>query len=191
MGAIAEPLVLRRHRLSADEYQRLGSAGILAPDARVELIEGEVIDMAPIGSRHWSTVSLLDRLLQRAVADRAIVAVQSSLRLGQHSEPQPDLALFRPRADFYASALPVAADTLLIIEVADTTARYDREVKLPLYARHGIAELWIVDLEANLLRTFKTPRGDGYVEASDWPAPGLVAISALPGISIDLTGMFA
>lgn len=189
MGAIDDSRLLRRHRITADEYHRLGEAGVLAPDARVELIEGEVIDMAPIGSRHWSVVNRLHRALERAVEDRAVVSSQSSMRLGSHSEPQPDLALFKPRDDFYASALPTAADTLLVVEVADTTARYDRVIKLPLYARHGIGELWIVDLEASLFRIYRQPEGEAYAESSETAKPAVVGIAALPGVSIDLSGL--
>lgn len=191
MGALDEPVTLQRHRLTADEYQQMGTAGILPPDARVELIEGEVIDMAPIGTRHWGVVSHLNHLLQPAVGERAIVAVQLSLRLGRHNEPQPDLALMKPRADFYRKALPTPADTLLIIEVSDSTVRYDRQIKLPLYARHGIGELWIVDLEANLLRMYQQPQGDTYVQASEAANPGITAIAALPGVSVDLSGLLA
>lgn len=189
MGAIDEPLLLRRHRITADEYHRLGEAGVLAPDARVELINGEVIDMAPIGSRHWSVVNRLHRLLERAVGDRALVSSQSSMRLGPHNEPQPDLALFKPRTDFYVGALPTAVDTLLIVEVADSTARYDREIKLPLYARHGVGEVWIVDLEAALLCVYRQPEGERYRVAGETPSPGPMTLLALPGMSVDLSGL--
>lgn len=184
MGALDEPLAMRRHRLNIDDYHRLGEAGILSPDARVELIEGELIDLAPIGSRHWAAVARLDRLLHDAVGDRAIVAVQTALRLAPHSEPQPDLALVRPRVDFYASALPTAADALLVVEVADTTQRFDRQVKLPLYARHGVPELWLVDLEGGVLLRCLRPVGDSYAEIEHLTAPRRVTIDALPGIAI-------
>jgi Uma2 family endonuclease len=103
------------------------------------------------------------------------------------SEPEPDLMLLKPRTDFYAEAHPSAADVLLLIEVADTGARYDREIKLPLYARHGVAEVWIADLEARLLRLYRAPDGDGYAEASTTAAPGPTPIAALPGVAIDLS----
>ena len=189
MGAIEPALALTRHRVTADEYQLMGRAGVLGPECRVELIEGEVIDMAPIGTRHWAVVSRLQRLLERAVGDLAVIATQSSLRLGERSEPQPDLGLFAPRDDFYAGALPSAADTLLLIEVSDTTARYDREVKLPLYARHGVRELWIVDLDAGLLRIYQEPRGESYLRGTQAVDPGPTAITALPGVLVDLTGV--
>ncbi len=190
MGALDRPQpTLKRYRLSAESYQKLGEVGVLAPDAQVELIDGEIIDMAPIGSRHWSVVNRLHRLIERVVGDAAIVSSQSSFRLDDYSEPQPDIALFRPRADFYATALPTPADTLLVIEVADSSARYDRQIKLPLYARRGVPEFWIVDLDANLLRLYHEPRGDDYLRSSATPAPGFVSIASLPGITVDLSGL--
>lgn len=191
MGALDRlPPPLKRHRLSADDYQRLGETGVLPPDLRVELIDGEIIEMAPIGTRHRAMVSRLDRLLQRAVADRALVAVQTSFRLDPHSEPEPDIGVYRPRADFYATALPTPADTLLLIEVADSSLRYDREVKLPLYARRGVPELWIVDLDANLLRVHREPKGDDFLQVSATATPRTVGIAALPGVELDLGGLF-
>jgi Uma2 family endonuclease len=186
MGAIDIPPPLKRHRLTVADYYRMGEAGIFAPNARVELIEGEVIDMAPIGTRHAAAVMRLTRLASVASDSRAIVSVQSPLRLSDLSEPEPDLMLLQPRADFYADAHPTAADVLLLIEVADTSARYDREIKLPLYARHGVPEVWIVDLEARLLRFFGKPTGDAYVETSATASPRRTPVAALPGIEIDL-----
>jgi Uma2 family endonuclease len=188
MGALDSPWITR-HRLTVEEYHRMAQAGVLAPDARVELIEGEVIDMAPIGSRHWSVVNRLNRMLTLAVGEQAIVSVQSPLRLGPRSEPQPDLTLLKPQNDFYAHSLPTTADTLLVVEVADTTGAYDRQVKLPLYARHGVPELWIVDLEMAVLRVCRQPAGETYREIETLAAPGLQAIAALPGVTIDLAGI--
>ncbi len=132
MGAVDRlPPPVKRHRLKADDYQRLGALGVLPPDARVELLDGELIEMAPIGSRCWAIVNRLARLLQHAVGERAIVSSQSSFRLDTHSEPQPDLALFKPRDDFYAAALPTPDDTLLVIEVADSSCRCTRAAACP------------------------------------------------------------
>ncbi len=178
-----------RHRVTVDEYQRMGEAGVFHPEARVELIEGEVIDMAPIGNRHATSVRRLTKLLSDAVGDRGIVSVQNPLRIGGHSQPQPDLALLAPRTDFYASAPPVAADALLVIEVADSSARFDREIKLPLYARHGVPEVWIVDLDALRLRLCRRPQGDAYVDIEIVESPGSTPIGALPGVVIDLAGV--
>jgi Uma2 family endonuclease len=187
MGAIDNPPLLTRHRLSVADYYRMGEAGIFAPDARIELIEGEVIDMAPIGTRHGAAVKRLVALLTSTLGTRVILAVQDPLRLSDLSEPEPDLMLLKPRADFYADAHPTATDVLLLIEVADTSARYDREIKLPLYARHGVSEVWIVDLEARLARFYRDPADDGYRQASVTASPGFTPIAALPGIEIDLT----
>jgi Uma2 family endonuclease len=180
---------LPRHRLTVEEYHRMGETGVLAPDARVELIEGEIIDMAPIGSRHASVVNRLNDLLTLAVRGRAIVQVQGPVRLSDRSEPEPDLALLKPRADYYRDALPTAADVLLVIEVADSTQRYDRTVKAPLYARHGISELWVVDLENALVHVYRRPESDTYADTSATDRPGATSIAALAGVSVDLSGV--
>ncbi len=189
MGALENAPLLKRHRLTVDDYGRMGEAGVFAPDARVELIDGEVIDMAPIGTRHAAAVTRLDRLLQRAVGDQAIVRSQNPLRLGDRSEPEPDLLLLVPRTDFYASGHPVAGDVLLLIEVADSSVRYDREIKLPLYARHGITEVWLVDLEAGMLRFFRGPQGERYTDITATETPGPTPVAALPGVVVDLAGL--
>lgn len=191
MGNADSPAVLQRHRLTVDEYYRMGQAGVFAPDARVELIEGEVIDMAPIGTRHASAVKKLNALFSAAAQGRAIVAVQDPLRLSDASEPEPDLMLLRPRADFYAQAHPGPADVLLLIEVSDSTAAYDRSVKLDLYARHRIAEVWIVDLDNNVVRFFRHGDGQAYTDITASETPRATPVAALPGMTIDLTGLLA
>ena len=190
MGASEQPVVLQRHRVTVDEYYRMGEAGILAPDARVELIEGEVIDMAPMKSAHAAMVRLLNQRLQRTAGGSAIVSCQLPLRLAAGSEPQPDLLLLRPKADFYAARHPEPADVLLLIEVADTSPDYDRRVKMPLYARHGVAEAWIVDLENRQVRFFRRPAGDNYTDITASETPGVVPVAALPGAAVDLAGLF-
>ena len=140
----------------------MGHAGILREDSRVELMEGELIDMAPIGSLHASVVTTLTELLVSQARGLVIVTSQNPISLPPDSEPQPDIALLKPSADRYRSALPTAADVLLVIEVADTTAEYDREIKLPLYARHGISEVWLIALKGGLLEIFLEPGSKGY-----------------------------
>lgn len=125
--ALPAELGVQRHRLTVEQYHRMAEAGALARDARVELIEGVIVGRAPIGSRHAATVKKLDALLTKAVGAWAIVSVRDPIRLGDRSEPQPDLALLRPREDFYAGAPPTAADTLLIVEVSQATGAYDRQ----------------------------------------------------------------
>jgi Uma2 family endonuclease len=192
MGVIDElpPQVgVFRHRLTVDQYHQMARAGVLAADARVELIDGEIIDMAPIGTGHWSVVSRLTDIFASALHGKAIVSVQSSLRLGDFSEPEPDLAVFKYRADFYAERHPTAADTLLVIEVADTTAPYDRNVKVPLYAKHGVPEVWIIDLEASIVRFYRRPEGERYLDTTTTATPGPTPISAMAGVTVDLSGV--
>ena len=157
---------ITRWKLDVHAYHRLGDAGILGADDRVELIEGEVVAMSPIGAAHVGAVMALTRLLVVAFGDRAHVSPQGSVRLDANSEPQPDLALLRPRADQYRNALPAPADILLLVEVADSSLRFDRLVKLPLYARHGIPEVWIVDLAAGAIEVHRGPGPAGYAAAT-------------------------
>jgi Uma2 family endonuclease len=144
---------------------REAEAGILSEDDRVELIEGELVEMTPIGSRHAACVKRLNQLLSQQVGQHALVSVQDPIRLGERSEPEPDLAVLRPRADFYASAHPGAEDALLIVEVAEASLDYDRAVKLPLYARFGIPEVWLVDLVGERIEVYRHPTPQGYQEA--------------------------
>ena len=152
-------------RFDVDDYYRMAAAGILTPEDRVELIEGEIVDMAPIGSEHAATTDILNELVTRAVATaQAQVRVQGPLRLDRRNEPQPDLILLRPRADRYRATHPTAADVLLLIEVADSSLAFDRGQKLALYARHGVPEVWIVDLVGRAIEICRTPSATGYAE---------------------------
>ena len=151
-----------RWRFTVEDYYAMGEAGILAPGERVELLNGEIIAMAPIGSRHASCVNILNRLLTTQVGLRAVVGVQNPVRLNGGTEPQPDLMLLKPHADFYSSAHPGPGDVLLLIEVADTTADLDRECKLHLYARAGVSEYWIVDLTERAVEVYSDPSSTGY-----------------------------
>jgi Uma2 family endonuclease len=187
MHVLEEPQI-KRHLLNVEQYHRMGEAGVFAPDARVELIEGEVIEMAPMGSRHFAAVSRLNRLLTAAIGGRAIVNSQLPLRMNSMSEPEPDLSVLKARDDFYAGGLPTGADTLLVIEVSDTTLAYDMRVKAGLYARNGVPAYWVVDLPSSLLRVFSDPRDGVYVNVSEVRAPGLTAVPGVDGVAIDLTG---
>lgn len=174
---------LPRHRWTVDEYHRMGEVGLLDPDVRVELIEGEIVEMAPIGDAHAAISNRLTRLLVVTVAERGIVAVGNPVRLNQNSEPHPDFTVLRPRAD-YETRGPRPEDVLLAVEVSDTTLRRDRRVKLALYARAGIPEFWIVNLETREVEIYRSPAGDTYASV-ERKSPGNVAtIDALPGVTI-------
>jgi len=154
----------RRRLFTVDEYHAMARAGVLGEDDRVELLEGEVVETGPIGSRHNACVARLNRYLSGRAGDNAIVWVQSSIRLNDFAEPEPDAALLRPRDDYYAEAHPRPEDVLLVVEVADTSADYDRERKIPLYARSGVPEVWLVDLEEGRIELYRSPSADGYRE---------------------------
>lgn len=166
----------------------MGEADVFAPEARLELIEGEIVEMASISSAHASVVNTLDALL-REVAPKAIVRVQSPLVLGERSAPQPDVMLLRPRADRYYSAHPVAADALLAVEVADTTLKYDLEVKRALYARAGVAELWVVDIDRRELHAFREPEL-GYSIHRVLTARDNAAVVALDDVGFAVSALF-
>lgn len=180
-----------RHKITVDEYQALGETGVLGWEARVELIDGDIIDMAPIGQDHISTVNHLNETLVLACQRRAIVSVQNPVRLDRYNEPEPDFAIFRRRADFYRTGeLAGPQDTLLLIEVANTSLRYDRTIKLQLYARAGIPEYWIIDLNAQRLDTYAQPSPEGYARTTQHGPTGHLALTQDPEIIVPLANLF-
>ena len=170
---------------TAEEYHRMGETGILHEDDRVELIEGEIVWMAAIGNRHFHAVTSLNHVLVKAVGDHALVSIQNSVRLSRHTEPQPDVVLLRRRPD-YRERGPHAADVLLLVEVADTTLGYDRGTKLPLYARAGIPEVWIVDIEGDAVEIYRLPAADRYQDVERVERGGRLSPEAFPDLVIGL-----
>ena len=154
--------VQAQHRFSVADYYRMAETGVLKPDARVELLDGRITDMSPTGPFHGGSVKRLIRMFNQRAAGRWLVSAQDPVHLDPHSEPQPDLMLLRPMADDYTSRHPVPEDVFLLIEVADTTLDFDREQKLPLYGRAGIAEVWIVNLLARTIEIYREPHFSGY-----------------------------
>lgn len=171
-------------RFTVDEYYRMAGAGILGENDRVELIDGEVTVMSPIGKGHAACVGRLTLRLVESVGKHALVWVQNPIHLGEFAEPQPDVALLRPRRDFYAKGHPGPKDVLLLIEVSDETLRYDRRVKLPLYARAGIPEVWIVDLKNERVEVHRRPRANGYAETKRRSRGAEVSVLRLPGVGL-------
>lgn len=180
----------QRHRLTVRDYERMGEAGIFHEDERVELIEGEIVDIAPIGSGHSGQVNRISNIIKLAVGERVIVSVQNPIVLGDHSAPQPDIALLRPQVDYYATAHPQAQDVLLIIEVAESSLGYDRAIKLPLYARHGIAEVWLVDVTGRRLTMHRQPTPEGYREAFEPASLADLVVPGLPDVVVNLETLF-
>jgi Uma2 family endonuclease len=181
--------ILPRHRWTVAEYHKMAEVGLLNEDARVELIEGDIIEMAPIGSGHGGKVKRCIRLFSRLLGDTAIVAAQDPVVLGKRSEPQPDIAILRWRDDFYESAHPGPEDILLVIEVADTTARYDHKIKVPLYARHGIPEVWLLDLQKRVLEIYRNPDQEKYQHIEHLRS-GQITPLHLPEAVIQLADLF-
>lgn len=153
---------LLKRQFTTQDYHQMVVAGILSEDERVELIQGEIVKMSPIGVRHASCVNRLLKLFLQSLGDRAIVAVQNPVILNNLSEPQPDVALLKPRDDFYAAGHPQPQDILLLVEVADTTIESDRAIKIPLYASSGITEVWLVDVNEQVIEVFREPTANSY-----------------------------
>jgi Uma2 family endonuclease len=180
-----------RHKLSVSDYYRMGDAGILHEDDRIELIEGELIDMAPIGSWHAGIVTQLVSVLSMMAGTKATISSQNPISLNGHSVPQPDLMVLKPRQDFYKSALPEPADVIVLIEVADSSIDYDRKTKLPLYARNGIKEFWIIDLNAERLERYSQPNETGYGHSETLDKTCSISPAGLPDVVIDLSRILA
>jgi Uma2 family endonuclease len=175
---------IQKRLFTTDEYETMLVAGILSEDDRIELIEGEILQMSPIGGRHASGVRRVTALFSR-LSGRAILSVQSPLRLNDLSEPQPDLALLRPRADFYLDH-PRPDDVLLVVEVSDASLAFDRRVKAPLYAMNGIAELWIVDLEGRAIEVYRCPSPRGYLEIRRYDRGSSLGVLAFPELELSV-----
>jgi Uma2 family endonuclease len=190
LGLLSRYPAAPRRLLTVDEYHRMGEVGILTDGDRVELIEGELVAMAPIGSEHIASTNALNRLLVLAVGDRGIVSVGNPVRLNRHSEPQPDFAILKPRDD-YRKTLPRPEDTMLAVEVSNTSLEYDRKVKLALYARGGIPEVWIVNLEAQEVEVHRSPAADNYTSVTRAGRSDDLTIEALPGVLIPVDLIFA
>jgi Uma2 family endonuclease len=183
-------VTVARRRFTLDEYHRMGEVGILRPDDRVELIEGEIIQMTPIGSLHAATVARVHHFFATRLGERATLWIQNPLVLRDHeSEPEPDVMLLERRADFYARGHPEPADVRLLIEVADSSLRYDRLTKLPLYARAGVAEAWLVDADHRRVEVHRGPTARGYQDVRTPGADGRFAPLAFPDIVVTLADL--
>ena len=173
-----------RKQFTVAEYYKMAEAGILTEGDRVELIRGEIVEMSPIGTRHAGCVMRLITLLTEQVGRTAIVNAQNPIRLDIYSEPQPDVMLLAPREDFYSKAHPTPSELLLIIEVADTSIGYDRREKLPLYAEFGIAEVWVVNLNNEVVEVYRNPNAGAYQSVREARRGESIALPGFEGVSI-------
>lgn len=173
-------LQIERRWFSVEEFDRMIRSGILTEDERVELIEGEIVKMSPIGKFHAACVIRLTTVFTRLFGQLALVSVQNPVQLDDFSRPQPDVALLKPRDDFYAQSHPAPDDILLIVEVADTTAASDRAVKVPLYARAGIPAVWLVDLQRDLIEVYARPVNGAYQQSHEARRGDTLTLESLP-----------
>lgn len=191
-GVIMEPAqTLSRYRLTIEDFEKISKIGIFKEDDRVELLEGEMIKMAPIGEKHMGVVLWLDKLFNtRLSTSSSLISVQNPIQLDNHSELYPDIAILKHRDDFYTAGKPTAVDVLLVVEVADTTLSYDRQIKIPLYARHHIPEAWLIDLPNKRLKIFLEPNDNQYQKTLRPNRLEQIVPSTIPEVSMNLTGMW-
>ncbi len=190
MSAVLSDIPPTRFKLTIEQYHRMGELGILGPEDRVELIDGELIRMAPIGSMHSGLVIRLTRLLVQRVGRAGLVSPQNSLILSNVTEPQPDLAVLRWRDDDYLRDTPWSKDALLVIEVADSSLRFDRHVKLGFYAESGVPEVWIVDVRGRQVLRFREPSQRAYAREDVVSAGGVLEGASLPGVRVTVDELF-
>lgn len=179
-----------RHLVTVKEYERMARAGVFDEDDRVELLDGEILDLGPIGSAHAATVARIAAVLHERLGRTAVVRVQDPIRLGDLSEPQPDIAVVSARKDFYVGGHPGPEDVLLLIEVADTSADFDRDRKVPAYARWKIPEVLLVDLPNRRIEVFRSPAPEGYADKSFLPAEDPFSSSRLSNLRLSFHDFF-
>ncbi len=177
---------LIKHKFTVDDYSKMAEMGVLKEGDRVELIQGEIIEMSPIGTGHAACVRRLQLLLSEKLGKRALCDTQNPIQLGNNSQPQPDVTLLQPRDDFYATQHPQPADIFLLVEVADTTLEGDRTIKIPLYAEHHITEVWLVNLSENCLEVYRQPTATGYQIVSKFYLGDTLSLQTFPDITINV-----
>jgi Uma2 family endonuclease len=175
-----------KHLTNLDEWRRLGEAAIFPPESRLELINGEILDMAPIGFNHAGHINRLVKLFSKLIPDDVITSVQNPLQLGDLSEPEPDFMLLNPSTDYYSSRHPNADDVLLLIEVADSSLKFDQTHKLRLYALHNIPEYWLINLNNSCMEIYRKPHGEVYAEKNTLYSGDSITLSQLPDITIQV-----
>jgi len=183
------PMEATRKLFTVDEYYKLAEIGVLSVCVRTELIEGEILEMSPMGTSHAASIARATELFVLSLRGKADVRVQLPLRLSLHSEPEPDVCIVKPRLDRYGTHHPGPDDVLLVLEISDSSLRYDRDVKLPIYAAAGVAEVWIEDLPNQTLHVFREPHGSGYTTALQFRSDESVSPLAFPEIAFTVSAL--
>jgi Uma2 family endonuclease len=177
-------------RISTDRYEMMIAAGVLTKYDRIELVEGDMLDMAPIGDQHTAITSRLNEFFVLAVARSATIVSGGAIKLGDFSEPEPDLMLLKRRADFYSGKRPEAPDVLLLIEVSDSSLAFDLGVKLNLYARYGVSEYWVVDVKGRRVVCHREPTPKGYAHTTEYAIGDVLAPQAFPDLKLVVGEIF-
>lgn len=183
-------LTLTRRQFTVHDYARMRESGILTEDDRVELLDGEIYIMCPIGPLHVGLVNKLNKLLTRLVGDTGIISIQNPIRLNNYGEPQPDIAILSPRDDYYTSALATPDDVLLVIEIADSSVEYDRDQKLPRYAQANISEVWIIDVNKQVIEQYTQPIQGEYTQLYKALFGATITAITLPAIQLTTDQLF-
>jgi len=178
-----------QRQFTVDEYYKLAEVGLLNEDDRVELIDGEIVEMSPIGSRHAASVTKLSYILRDCLGNSATISTQNPVRLHDNSEPVPDIAILKPRDDFYAEHHPAPPDVLLLIEVADSSVHQDRERKIPVYARARIPEVWLYDLNKKAITQYSTPQEGRYRRVRTYGEGETIQSVSLPSLVLDVSSV--
>ncbi len=177
---------LLTRKFTIEQYHKMADVGILHEQDRVELIRGEIIEMSPIGLKHAATVNRLNQLFQQKLGQRIIVSIQNPIQLADTSEPQPDVALLKSRPDFYETKIPTPEDIFLLVEVADRSFNYDRDVKIPLYAENKIIEVWLIDVNSQSIRVYRQPEENSYQDVQNFTRGQSLSPKAFPDTIITL-----
>jgi Uma2 family endonuclease len=178
--------VQTHHRFSVRDYYRMAETGVLRPDARVELLDGKIIDMSPIGPFHGGVANYLNQVFTAAAKGRWLMSVQNPVRMDDYSEPQPDIMLLKPAKDFYRRRHPQPADVFLLIEISDSTLATDQADKIPAYGRAGIPEVWIVNLNELTVEVYREPQFNGYASKTVLQAGAQAKPLAFPDVAVDV-----
>jgi Uma2 family endonuclease len=184
-------MVLTRHKFSTNDYHQMIELGILTKDDHVELINGEIIAMAAIGSHHSGCTNKSSQFFNKRLSARVIVSTQNPIALEDGTEPEPDIALLIPRDDFYAKGHPTPADIFFVLEIADTSFLYDKEVKLMKYARASIAEAWLLNLNQDEILACRDPSSDGYQGIQTIQRGQTLSLLAFPDITVSVDDLLA
>jgi Uma2 family endonuclease len=179
-------VIPQKHRINLDEWRRMGEAGIFPPESRIELIDGEIIEMSPIGFNHAGHVTRIMNLFAPLLNGKVLMTAQNPVQLGDLSEPKPDFMLLRPEPGFYSTRHPQAADVLLLVEIADSSLTFDRSQKMRLYAFHNIPEYWLLNLNSSCLEVYRQPQSGGYAEKTVLHRGDTVQLLCLSHISINV-----